>query len=139
MRWEDAPKFDGRPIAYSAAGSHGLWATPGSHVYANVSFFFSSFTLDVGIFGLNNHHSQALNIFKLIDETDDVGAIWDTKHHVIPIQYWHDPVSRRRRKIHSSTSDLGWLNFAGRWGNKGEGDCAWKRFDLPCQLGSGPP
>jgi len=36
IRWADVAKIDGRPIAYSAAGSHGLWPTPGDHVYADV-------------------------------------------------------------------------------------------------------
>ena len=37
VRWEDVPKVDDRPVAYVAAGSHGVWSTPGHHVYADVS------------------------------------------------------------------------------------------------------
>jgi hypothetical protein len=37
VRWEDVPKIDDRPVAYVAAGSHGVWSTPGRHVYADVS------------------------------------------------------------------------------------------------------
>ena len=37
VRWEDVPKIDDRPVAYVAAGSHGVWSTPGHHVYADVS------------------------------------------------------------------------------------------------------
>jgi len=97
MRWEDVPKFDGRPIAYSAAGSHGLWATPGRHVFAN-----------------------ALNVFKLIDETDDEGAIWDTKGHIVAIQYWQNPeLTSRKKKVYPTGSPLGWLNYAGRRGSGG--------------------
>lgn len=37
VRWEDVPKLDNRPVAFVAAGSHGVWSTPGYHVYADVS------------------------------------------------------------------------------------------------------
>jgi hypothetical protein len=37
VRWEDVPKIDDRPVAFVAAGSHGVWSTPGHHVYADVS------------------------------------------------------------------------------------------------------
>jgi hypothetical protein len=36
IRWQDVPKIDNRPVAYIAAGSHGVWSYPGRHVYANV-------------------------------------------------------------------------------------------------------
>lgn len=36
VRWEDVLKVDGRPVAYSAMGSHGVWPAPGNHVYAHV-------------------------------------------------------------------------------------------------------
>ena len=37
LRWGDVPKYDGRPVAFSALGSHGLWPTAGEHMYINVS------------------------------------------------------------------------------------------------------
>lgn len=36
IRWQDVPKIDDRPLAYVAAGSHGVWSYPGRHVYADV-------------------------------------------------------------------------------------------------------
>jgi hypothetical protein len=39
MRWGDVEKVDGRTVAYSAAGSHGLWPDAGEHSYAEVSDF----------------------------------------------------------------------------------------------------
>jgi hypothetical protein len=36
IRWTDVPKVDDRPVAFVAAGSHGVWPTPGDHVYADV-------------------------------------------------------------------------------------------------------
>ena len=36
IRWQDVPKIDDRPVAYVAAGSHGVWSYPGRHVYADV-------------------------------------------------------------------------------------------------------
>lgn len=84
-----------------------------------------------------SHTAQALNVFKLIDETDDEGAIWDTKGQIVAIQYWKNPeVTSRKKKIYPTGSPLAWLNYAGRWGNRGESDCSWKRFDLPCQVSS---
>lgn len=35
--WTDIERTDdNRPIAYVASGSHGVWPTPGRHVYAQV-------------------------------------------------------------------------------------------------------
>lgn len=36
-RWSDIERLGDRPIAYVASGSHGVWPTPGKHVYAQVS------------------------------------------------------------------------------------------------------
>jgi len=120
VRWEDVPKVDDRPVAYVAAGSHGVWSTPGRHVYADV----------------RNHcweprqcpsaDEQLLNAIKLIDETDDKGPIWDTRSHVVPIQWWHGPHNGSRVQ-HSGS--LGWMNFRGRWGNLG--DRGWLNKILP--------
>lgn len=39
VRWEDVEKFQDRPVAYVAMGSHGVWPEPGDHIYADVSPF----------------------------------------------------------------------------------------------------
>jgi hypothetical protein len=36
IRWQDVPKIDDRPVAYIAAGSHGVWSFPDRHIYADV-------------------------------------------------------------------------------------------------------
>ncbi|KAK4688986.1 hypothetical protein P7C73_g1122, partial [Tremellales sp. Uapishka_1] len=113
VRWEDVETIDGRPVAYSAAGSHGLWPVPGRHEYANL-----------------------LNRWRLIDVTDDNGAIWDTKNHVVSSQYWDDP-ERRRKVWHDG--DKGWLNFRGYWGNEGKNDCWWFKIIGICQVVGAPP
>lgn len=112
VRWQDVAQRDGRPIAYSAAGSHGLWPTPGLHVYA-----------------------QLANLFKLVDETDTDGPLWDTKGHVVPIQYWGDPERRWRKRHHEG--NMSWLNFVGLWGNQGERDCWWRPALRYCQESDG--
>lgn len=35
-RWGDMETQGDRPVAYVASGSHGVWPTPGRHVYAQV-------------------------------------------------------------------------------------------------------
>jgi hypothetical protein len=119
VRWEDVPKIDDRPVAFVAAGSHGVWSTPGHHVYADVS-------QPLVPWYVYSAHKQLLNVIKLIDETDDKGPIWDTKSHVIPIQWWHSP-SNGSRIQHSGP--LAWMNFRGRWGNLG--DRGWLNKILP--------
>ena len=107
-RWIDVPQHDGRPIAYSAAGSHGLWPNPGDHVLAHV-----------------------LDVFKIVDVTDDDGAVWDTQYHVVPSQFWHGPHSRQKLWHQGHRS---WLNHAGTWGNKGEYSCWWFKLVGNCQV-----
>lgn len=111
-RWVDVPLIDDRPVAYAAAGSHGIWPSPGDHVYANV-----------------------LN-FKLVDVTDDLGPIWDSRTMLMPFKYWSGPQRRERMQHNGSAS---WLNFRGWWGNKGEHDCWWHRMVPICQLVDAPP
>ncbi|OCF37868.1 hypothetical protein I316_00092 [Kwoniella heveanensis BCC8398] len=108
FRWEDIERFDGRPVAYAAAGSHGIWPDPGDHVG---------------------------KVFKLVDITDDDGPIWDTKGHVVPAVYWDGPISRRKR---NHEGKLSWLNFRGFWGNRGETDCWWHRVVGYCQIVDAP-
>jgi hypothetical protein len=108
LRWQDVPKIDDRPVAYVAAGSHGVYSFPGRHVYANVrpiSRARSSFD------------EQILGVIQLVDETDDTGPIWDTKSTVVPIQWWHGP---ENGTLVDHAGSLGWMNFIGRWGNIGD-------------------
>ncbi|WVR07477.1 hypothetical protein IAU60_004519 [Kwoniella sp. DSM 27419] len=112
FRWQDMELIDGRPVAYAAAGSHGIWPTPGDHIYAHVGRFFS-----------------------LVDITDDEGPLWDTKGHVIPAVYWDGPDTRRKTW---HRDDLGWMNFRGFWGNRGDTDCWWHRAVPYCQLVDAP-
>jgi hypothetical protein len=77
---------------------------------------------------------QLLNVFKLVDETDDKGPIWDTKSHVVPIQWWHGPANGSR--VHHD-GPLRWMNFRGRWGNLG--DRGWLNTLLPaCHVVDAP-
>ncbi|KAL7423849.1 Vacuolar protein sorting-associated protein 62 [Cryptotrichosporon argae] len=113
VRWEDIEKHEGRPVGYAAAGSHGMWPTPGDHIYAHL-----------------------LDLFRLVDVTDDDGAVWDTAGRVVPLQYWDNPADRRRM-WHGGED--GWVNFRGHWGNRGKNDCWWHRIVGICQLVDGPP
>ncbi|WWD19011.1 hypothetical protein CI109_103468 [Kwoniella shandongensis] len=113
IRWEDVIKHDGRPVAYSAAGSHGIWNEPGDHIYADLA-----------------------KVFRLVDVTDDDGALWDTKDLVVPVRYWDDS-EHRRRLWHDGENS--WLNFRGRYGNRGENDCWWHKLVGICQLVDAPP
>lgn len=77
---------------------------------------------------------QLLNVFKLVDETDDKGPIWDTKSHVVPIQWWHGPNNGSRVQ---HDGPLRWMNFKGRWGNLG--DRGWLNTLLPaCHVVDAP-
>ncbi|WVO22957.1 uncharacterized protein IAS62_004301 [Cryptococcus decagattii] len=113
VRWEDVEKLQGRPVAYVAMGSHGVWPEPGDHVYA-----------DLG------------NIFKIVDKTDDEGPIWDSLGNVIPVRYWFDAHDRKRVR---HVGEESWRNFKGQWGNKGETDCWWHSILGFCQVVDAPP
>jgi hypothetical protein len=60
---------------------------------------------------------QILGVIQLVDETDDLGPIWDTKSSVVPIQWWHGP---ENGTLVDHAGSLGWMNFIGRWGNIGD-------------------
>ncbi|KAL1405942.1 Vacuolar protein sorting-associated protein 62 [Vanrija albida] len=112
-RWSDMELIDDRPVAYVASGSHGIWPTPGKHVYA-----------------------QLLNLWALVDVTDDYGPIWDSQGHVVPIEYWTGPDGAKKV---NHTGDLSWLQFRGAWGNKGQTGCWWHALVGICQVVDGPP
>jgi hypothetical protein len=131
-----------------------VWPTPGDHVYADVRGVFSldhSFTpcpapapRHLPLPSLlpsrfprfascsSTDAPQVLDVFKLIDVTDDNGPIWDTRDHVVGFPYW-TPNLRRYKMQHEG--DSSWLNFRGLWGNRGEKDCWWHRAVDVCQVG----
>ncbi|BEI85667.1 hypothetical protein CcaverHIS002_0510680 [Cutaneotrichosporon cavernicola] len=111
-RWSDLERFGERPIAYVASGSHGVWPNPGKHVYA-----------------------QLLNLWQLVDMTDDYGAIWDTQGHVVPIEWWTGPDLAHRIR---HTGNHSWLEFEGMFGNAGSSNCWWHSIVGVCQLVGGP-
>ncbi|ODN78952.1 hypothetical protein L202_04467 [Cryptococcus amylolentus CBS 6039] len=113
LRWEDVEKVGERPVAYVAMGSHGIWPDPGEHVYAEIG-----------------------NLLKIIDSTDDLGPIWDTESHVLPVQYWTNSSDRQRLQHEGEDS---WRNFKGYWGNKGDTDCWWHGIVGICQVVDAPP
>lgn len=71
-----------------------------------------------------------------MDVADDQGAIWDTKDHVVPIEFWTGPDEARKIK---HTGDLEWLEFVGSLGNRGSSDCWWHFFVGICQVLDAPP
>ncbi|EKD01113.1 protein-vacuolar targeting-related protein [Trichosporon asahii var. asahii CBS 8904] len=71
----------------------------------------------------------------LVDVCDDRGALWDTKGHVVPIEFWNGPEYGHRIE---HTGDQSWLEFEGKWGNVGDG-CWYEPFIGICQLIAGPP
>lgn len=73
-----------------------------------------------------------LDVLKLVDVCDDDGAVWDAKGRVVPAQYWTGPEGRRKLWHRGQEA---WLNFRGRWGNKGNNDCWWHRLIGICQVG----
>jgi hypothetical protein len=67
---------------------------------------------------------------------DDQGPIWDTRNHVVPIEYWTGP-TKARKIVHDG--DQNWLQFKGNWGNQEPETCWWHFFVGICQLIDGPP
>ena len=153
VRWEDVEKVDGRPVGYVAAGSHGLWGVPGEHELAPVSIWHPfNFMVDFlpsmmpwpsllrtvlfpWIFAVLANVaatlSQLLDLIKVVDVTDDVGPIWDTKGSVVPFRYWNNPQNRTRIAHRGLES---WLNFRGSFGNKGDNSCWWYKLVDSCQV-----
>lgn len=66
-------------------------------------------------------------IFKLQDKTGDDGVAWDTRDSLVTINY-----------PDTYSGDLSWLNYKGRWGNKGSDDCWWHFIYDECELITGP-
>lgn len=88
---ETAGRMAKRPVVYSAIGSHAMYGTPGLHPY-------------IIPFGL------------LHDETDR-GPLWDPAQNFQA--YTYDPVNRTMRASNlNPQSPVGWLSYAGHWGDK---------------------
>lgn len=80
-----------RPVTYSALGSHAMYATPGLHPYI----------LPWGL---------------LHDQTDR-GPLWDPAQNVQ--SYTYDTKNKTlRASTRNPSSPVGWLNYAGHWGDK---------------------
>lgn len=73
---------------------------------------------------------QVLDVFKLVDVTDDYGPLWDTKCHVVPLQY--RDLSEKTPMRHNGTES--WLDYPGHWGNRGVNNCWWHRAVGYCQV-----
>jgi hypothetical protein len=79
---------------------------------------------------------QLLNLWQLVDMTDDHGAIWDTQGHVVPIEWWTGPDLAHKIR---HTGEESWLEFVGSFGNRGDSSCWWHSMVGICQLVGGPP
>jgi len=66
-------------------------------------------------------------VFKLQDQTSDGGVYWDTQNSLTTINY-----------PDTYSGSLGWLNYLGDWGNKGQTNCWWHVFYSECELEDGP-
>jgi hypothetical protein len=44
-------------------------------------------------------HGPVVDVFRLVDITDDDGAVWDTQGHVVPVRYWNGPEPRGHSSI----------------------------------------
>lgn len=82
---------------------------------------------------------QALNIFKLVDETSR-GPRWDTARRLLPLPYFKhsstSPSGRRIREVFSGESS--WLNWRGPFGDFGQTACWWSGIYPACQMVDGP-
>ncbi|KAI8832539.1 hypothetical protein BC829DRAFT_448946 [Chytridium lagenaria] len=76
--------------------------------------------------GKNTYKTVAL-VYDLVDETGD-GVQWESWRNVKTIPYQNSKFK----------GDLAWVNFRGRFGNKGNDDCWFYKLTGSCQLGAGP-
>ncbi|KAF8327031.1 uncharacterized protein EI90DRAFT_1859554 [Cantharellus anzutake] len=111
IRWADVPKVPGedRPIGWVAQGSHGIWDSPGKHVYQNVSY------------------GQLTD--QLVDVTANGGPKWDAKANLFPMMYIPGGAYK---------GTFSWLSFQGKWGNRGLTNCWWYHIAPECSLVDGP-
>lgn len=78
-----------RPVIYSAAGSHAMYARPGQHPY--------------------------ILPFHLLRDTTDRGPLWDPTRNLQAYTYTGGVLRAATRNPRSPT---GWFDFDGRWGDK---------------------
>jgi hypothetical protein len=117
IAWNDAEKYGGHPVAYSAWGSHGLWPSVGDHKYKDVP--------------------------ALVDRCSK-GVAWDSWDSVICFDYgarsglsgspW--PAWMSTDYLNAGPGDPSAPGGAGiyRWGNPRQGVC----LGGECQLNDGP-
>ncbi|SPN97322.1 related to VPS62 - Vacuolar Protein Sorting [Cephalotrichum gorgonifer] len=102
--WEAVEKVGGRPVIYSAVGSHAMYAMPGLHPY--------------------------ILPFKLLKDVTDHGPIWDPAKNIYAYHYDHDldddledPKKGENAGAlvaaeENPTAPIGWFYFDGTWGDK---------------------
>lgn len=99
--WEAVEKRGGRPVIYSAVGSHAMYAMPGVQAY--------------------------ILPFKLLKDVTDRGPIWDPAKNIYAYHYDHvldesgDPEERARSLMpteENPNAPTGWFYYAGAWGDK---------------------
>ncbi|KAJ3201224.1 Vacuolar protein sorting-associated protein 62, partial [Dinochytrium kinnereticum] len=79
--------------------------------------------------GVNTYKTVAL-VYDLTDETADNGSQWQTWLNVKTIEY-------KRNGAYSG--DESFMNYRGRYGNKGKTDCWFYDLTKLCMLADGPP
>ncbi|KAF1988804.1 hypothetical protein K402DRAFT_327813 [Aulographum hederae CBS 113979] len=89
--YEAVEKFGKRPIAYSATGTHAMYATPGTHAY--------------------------ILPFGLLHDLTDRGPLWDPTLNLHAYNY-DAPTDRLTHSSLTPSSPLNWFYFAGHWGDK---------------------
>ena len=99
--WNAVEKRGGRPVIYSAVGSHAMYAMPGVQAY--------------------------ILPFKLLKDVTDRGPIWDPAKNIYAYHYDHDldesdDVEERARSLvptdENPLAPTGWFYYEGSWGDK---------------------
>jgi hypothetical protein len=85
---------DGRPIAYSASGSHANYAIPGTH----------------------DHTIPNLNLpAGVLEDHTDKGPYWDP---LLSAYYYSYSATTNSFTPYESGTPVNWLSFTGRWGDE---------------------
>ncbi|KAJ3099972.1 Vacuolar protein sorting-associated protein 62 [Phlyctochytrium planicorne] len=77
----------------------------------------------------SNVYVTVAGLYDLTDETADGGSQWRTWENVKPVIY---------KPNGGYTDDLAFLNFRGRYGNKGDESCWFFQYTKACALATGP-
>ena len=135
--WADIERLDTHPVVYSAKGSHGVWSTPGDHVYMSIG-------------------EEVLGVCVTLVCTDltdltDAGIAWDTWENVAGFdhgakeglagQTWPVWMSEDFKAPGAQPVDVPGGGAIFRWGN--EEDCSTLGVDISdligvCRLEDGP-